>query len=378
MPSTISFVVSMERASSTVIVPSLPTFAMHSAMILPISVSPLAEMVATCSIFVLSSFTSSDRLLSFATTVSTALSMPRLMYIGEEPAVTLLSPSLKMDSASTVAVVVPSPATSDVLDATSRTICAPMFWYGSSSSISLATLTPSLVTVGEPHFLSSTTLRPRGPSVTFTALARISTPFMISARACSLNSNILAAMMPPVCGIRRPVTRRRRVRGGSSSLGRLAQHAEDLVLAQDHVLGAVDLHVGAAVLADEHAIALLDLDGDAPALIGEAARAHGHDLALLGLLLGGVRDDDAAPDGLLLLDAADQEPVGERLEVHVALLGDGTARRSRVTSPRRARSTRDGWVWFGTACAAPSGETTAADATVRESIRAGRSGKSAN
>ena len=58
-----------------------------------------------------------------------------------------------MASASTVAVVVPSPATSLVLLATSRTIWAPMFSNGSSSSISLATVTPSLVMVGRAEFL---------------------------------------------------------------------------------------------------------------------------------------------------------------------------------------------------------------------------------
>src|SRR6516165_4736101 len=41
-----------------------------------------------------------------------------------------------MASARTVAVVVPSPAISDVLEATSRTSWAPIFSYGSSSSIS--------------------------------------------------------------------------------------------------------------------------------------------------------------------------------------------------------------------------------------------------
>src|SRR5690242_10224419 len=323
MPSTMSFVVSIERASSTVIVPSLPTLSMHSAMILPISTSPLAEIVATCSISLLS-LTGLDSFFSSATTVSTAFSMPRLMDIGAEPAVTLFRPSLKMDSASTVAVVVPSPATSDVLDATSRTICAPMFWYGSSSSISLATLTPSLVTVGEPHFLSSTTLRPRGPSVTFTAFARISTPFMISARACSLNRSILAAIGPPN-GFRRRGGRARR----SGSLAGLAQHAEDLFLAQDHVLGAVDLDLGAAVLSDQDAVALLHFGRDALAVFGQAAGPHGHDLALLRLFLGRVRDDDAAADGLLLLDAADEQPVGERLEVHRALLEMGPQRGAR-------------------------------------------------
>ena len=97
--------------------------------------------------------------------------MPRLSSIGFAPAVTFLRPSRKIAWASTVAVVVPSPARSEVLVATSFTICAPMFSIGSASSISLATVTPSLVTVGEPNFLSMTTFRPLGPSVTLTASA---------------------------------------------------------------------------------------------------------------------------------------------------------------------------------------------------------------
>ena len=101
----------------------------------------------------------------------TALSMPRFRSIGFMPATTSLLPSRKIAWASTVAVVVPSPATSEVLLATSFTICAPMFSNLSSSSISLATVTPSLVTVGEPKLFSITTLRPFGPSVTRTAFA---------------------------------------------------------------------------------------------------------------------------------------------------------------------------------------------------------------
>jgi hypothetical protein len=59
--------------------------------------------------------------------------------------------------ARTVAVVVPSPARSEVLVATSFTICAPMFSIASESSISFATVTPSLVMVGDPYFRSMTT-----------------------------------------------------------------------------------------------------------------------------------------------------------------------------------------------------------------------------
>ncbi len=70
--------------------------------------------------------------------------------MGLLPAATSLSPSSKIERASTVAVVVPSPALSEVREATSRTICAPMFSKRGSTSISLATVTPSLVTVGDP------------------------------------------------------------------------------------------------------------------------------------------------------------------------------------------------------------------------------------
>src|SRR5690348_8780324 len=90
-----------------------------------------------------------------------------------------------MACARTVGVVVPSPATSLVLEATSRTIWAPMFSRPSSSSISFATVTPSLVIVGEPNLFSMTTLRPLGPRVTFTAFARRLTPRRIACRDSS-------------------------------------------------------------------------------------------------------------------------------------------------------------------------------------------------
>ena len=120
------------------------------------------------------------------------MSMPRLRSIGFMPAATDLAPSFTIAAASTVAVVVPSPARSLVFWATSRTICAPMFSNLSSSSISLATVTPSLVMRGAPKLLSSTTLRPLGPSVTRTALLRISTPRNMRSRASPENLTSLA------------------------------------------------------------------------------------------------------------------------------------------------------------------------------------------
>ena len=149
MPSTTSSVVSSPLASSTVITPSLPTFSIASAMMSPMVESLLAEMVPTWAIS-RRSLVGLERPLSSLTTAATARSMPRFSDIGSWPAATILMPSVKIDRASTVAVVVPSPATSEVLEATSLTIWAPMFSNLSSSSISLATVTPSLVTVGAP------------------------------------------------------------------------------------------------------------------------------------------------------------------------------------------------------------------------------------
>src|SRR5262249_2503984 len=101
-----------------------------------------------------------------------------------------------------------------------------------------------------------------------------------------------------------------------SAVGLLGENSQHVLFAKDHVLRAVDLHVGAAVLADQDAIALLDVHVDALAFLGEAARAHGHDLALLRLLLGRVGTDDPAANRLLCLDTPDQNAVGKRPDVH--------------------------------------------------------------
>ena len=165
--------------SSTVITPSLPTFSIASAIICPISSSPLADTVATADISSLL-FTGVDNFLISSIVAVTALSIPLLSFIGSCPAAVNLIPSLKIAWASTVAVVVPSPATSLVLDATSFTICAPIFSNLFSRSISFATVTPSFVTTGAPKVFSIKTFLPLGPNVAFTAFASLSTPSLIS------------------------------------------------------------------------------------------------------------------------------------------------------------------------------------------------------
>src|SRR5262249_31988896 len=141
-------------------------------------------------------------------------------------------------------VVVPSPATSFVFEATSRTSCAPMFSNGSSTLISFAIVTPSLTTDGDPNFFSRTTLRPRGPSVTFTASASVLMPRSSARRASSSNRRSLAA------------------KPDSPSLERLLlHHAQDVVLAQHHQLVAVHFDLSAAVLGVHDPVADLHVHG---------------------------------------------------------------------------------------------------------------------
>ncbi len=217
-------------------------------------------------------------LLRCSTAASTAFSMPRRTAVELLPRATLRMPSLKIARASTVAVVVPSPARSLVLLATSLTSLAPMFSKRSSSSISLLTVTPSLVTVGPPKDLAMITLRPVGPIVTATALASFSTPLSILARAESSKSSCFATSYFPaselVIGLLTTEPRRSRRQKADYLFGllrvsapswlyifaRLSEHfREDVGFAEDLDLVAVDFDVAAGVLAVDHLVA--DADG---------------------------------------------------------------------------------------------------------------------
>ena len=195
-PSTTSSSLATPEPSSIVIAPSRPTLSIAWAIRSPIERSLLPEIAATCAI-------SADvwhglaSVFKCSTTRTVARSMPRRTSIGFMPAATTFMPSRTIACAITVAVVVPSPAISLVRIATSRTICAPMFSNGSASSTDLATMTPELTIAGAPKSRCSSTVRPRGPSVSFTASASVLTPSMILWRASSPNRKVFALMAHP-------------------------------------------------------------------------------------------------------------------------------------------------------------------------------------
>src|SRR5215469_9856349 len=236
-----------------------------------------------------------------------------------------------MACARAVAVVVPSPATSEVLEATSRTICAPMFSSGSFSSISLATVTPSLVMSGEPNFFSITTLRPLGPRVTFTASARMFTPRRIDCRDSSPCRICFAISYFSFENLRwlnsssHPFAKRGgrmghppELLGGEGRFTGAFQDAEDFFLTHDQEVFAVDLDFRAGILAEQNAIARLHIQRKGFALIVALAAADGDDFSLLRLVLGAVGDDDAAPGGLSLFYTTNYDAVvqGSQLGCH--------------------------------------------------------------
>src|SRR3954468_10833382 len=252
--------------SSMLTTPSLPTLSMASAMTSPIS-SSAAEMAATRAICSLPAI-SVDCLPIESTISSTAASIPRLSASGLAPAATFFRPSRTMGWARTVGVVVPSPATALVAVATSRTSWAPWFWKTSSTSISRAMVTPSFVMVGAPNFLSRTTYRPRGPSVTLTAFATASTP-------CSSDLRASTSYLISLCAI------------SLLSLFLALDLGQDVGLAQDEQLLAVHLDLCTAVLRVEDLVALGHVERHALTVVVELAVTDGEDLALLRLLLGG-------------------------------------------------------------------------------------------
>src|SRR5258705_2731311 len=295
MPSTTSSTVSSALFSSTVITPSLPTFCIASERMFPISASLFALIVPTCAISE-GSRVGLEIFFSSSTIAATAASIPRLSSIGLWPAATIFRPSRKTACAMTVAVVVPSPATSDVFEATSRSICAPMFSNLSSSSISFATVTPSLVTTGEPKLFSMITFRPFGPSVTFTAFASVLTPRMMASEAFVSNLISLAAMVSAPS----------------------AQNGEDVFLAQNDVLLSGQRDFVAGVLPVEDAVADFHVEWSDSTVVLDFALARRHDDALLGLLLRGVGDEQSPGRLLLALRGLEEQSVLQGSDLHGA------------------------------------------------------------
>ena len=94
----------------------------------------------------------------------------------------------------------------------------------------------------------------------------------------------------------------------SDSLGvnLLGHDAEDVGLADDEEVSAVNFDFGAAVFGDENDIAFLDVEFDEFAIVVTTTSAEFDDLSLLWLFLGGVRQEQTSGCLLFCFDSFDE------------------------------------------------------------------------
>src|ERR1700760_3996653 len=190
--------------------------------------------------------------------------------------------------------------------------------------------------VGPPKALASTTCRPRGPSVTRTASASLFTPASMPRRAVSSYSiSLLIRLLQVGHNACRPGNHpcfHTGIAGAEHGclLGNDSQH---VACRQDQVLLAVVLDLGAAVLAVDDGVTLRDVDRDPlRAILVPPAGADCDDGALLGLLLGGVRNDQTGRGRGLGLVGLHENLVLEWLDLHLRhdwgppLFGSGPGR----------------------------------------------------
>src|SRR5579872_1622949 len=97
-----------------------------------------------------------------------------------------------------------------------------------------------------------------------------------------------------------------RLTGFLRGLGGRMQNAEDIVLAHDDVLCAIQFCFVAGVLPKQDAVSDSNVESNQFTTLEPLAMTNGHDLALLRFLLGGVGNDDAMAWSLVPRSASPQ------------------------------------------------------------------------
>ena len=123
--------VSMPLPSSMLTTPSRPTWSIALASTEPISVSPLAEIVPILAIILLDLAGLACPEIFFRA-IGRANSISRLRPIGSRPPATARIPPCMIALAMTIAVVVPSPTSSETFEPTCRIMRPPMSSIGSN------------------------------------------------------------------------------------------------------------------------------------------------------------------------------------------------------------------------------------------------------
>jgi hypothetical protein len=101
-------------------------------------------------------------------------------------------------------------------------------------------------------------------------------------------------------------------------VGQLGQLGQNVPAGKDEEVLTFHGDLGSSVLGVDDGIADLDVDRDQFSRVFSAASgAYGENFALLGLLFGGIGDDQAGRGGLFRLAGPDDDPVFERVQLHL-------------------------------------------------------------
>ena len=237
------------------------------------------------------------------------------------PAATDFRPSTTMAWASTVAVVVPSPALSLVFEATSRISWAPRFSNRSSSSISLATVTPSLVERGAAvglleHHVAALGAQGdlhrvgEGVDAAQHAVARVG-------GEVDVFGGHLADLSKSSGVGRRSASRPQAAFASAATGSSTPRMSVSFMISRSSpsILTSLPDH-----LPNRMRSPAFDVDGDALAVVVPGAGADGDDLAFLRLFLGVVGNDDPALGLGFFFDASNDDAIAQRTKGHVGIL----------------------------------------------------------
>ena len=241
------------------------------------------------------------------TTAVTAMSMPRFRSIGFMPAATDLAPSRTMAWASTVAVVVPSPAMSLVLEATSRThlrahvleLVLELDLLGDGDAVlGDARRAERLVEDDVAALRTERDLDRIGENVDAAqhALAGVAVKFYVLGSHCLTPLNGPHPEERPIAASRRMSCDAGPFETAASPPPRVSRpstHAHDVGLLHDQEFLAVELDLGARPLAEQHAVADLDVDAGsacrprrgAPGPTATTSPSEGFSLAVSGMMM---------------------------------------------------------------------------------------------
>ena len=100
------------------------------------------------------------------------------------------------------------------------------------------------------------------------------------------------------------------------TFGLAAQNSQDIVFAYDQVFFTVNFDLRSGKLSEENVIALFDFQWNLGSIFQNPAISSSHHQPFLGLLFGGVGNNDSTLNAFLLFDSFEQNAIMQGSDLH--------------------------------------------------------------